>query len=216
MGCACSRDNAEVEDKLIDAEKLLPYKNHDSKFVSVIHSKYSKDKTRLSSEDWLKVTKQLFGHCENTFTEFYDKFKDSDGTYSLPGLSILAIILSKGTSHDKTKFIFEIFDVDEMEVISKDTLREIITIMLELAIDRVPLLSASYYPGSQLFDYVQTLQKNKSICITAIINEFHLDRESQIPFTLFQSILSSEENIELLTLTGLRKRTTQAFGRTSI
>lgn len=205
MGCACSRDEATEEDKLVHAEEQLPFSNHKTKYLSVLYSKYAKSKKELSSIDLSSILADLCGKSPQNFNNFFENFKNSDGTYSLKALLVLSIMVSNGSSNEKANLIFEFFENLENKKVTREILSEIISIMLEIAVDKLPLLAPSMSIQSKVFDYVNnTLKRNKILTQEELLKEFEAKKGEIIPSAKFQAVFGDAN--QLVTPTYLRQK----------
>jgi hypothetical protein len=210
MGCACSRDdNVDQEEKLINAESQLPYIGISSKQIITQFQRMADDRSKFSAQVWESIVEQLTHDAPLTSVDFYENFKNPDGSYPAITLTILGLLLSKGTSSDRSVHIFSVFDREKVKKISYEALFELISTMMEVAIDKLPLLSSSMKPNTKLFEYVAKLKGYKTKAINHIARLFNKRSGDFITELEFQSLLSSDEHESLLRPSGLRKKTLQ-------
>ncbi|OMJ76050.1 hypothetical protein SteCoe_24687 [Stentor coeruleus] len=209
MGCACSRDGSDYEDKLLEAEDLLPYGSFDTRHIWNLHVKLAKKDHSFSSEKWSKLFKEINCKYPERCERFFDSFKSADETYPVRPLTVLAIMKSNGSPHEKCELIFGLFDTDGSKTIDKTVLQDLITMMFELSVDKLPLLCSSMQPDSDIFNYITGLKENKPKTIIEVTKKFLKSSGKSITDAEFQTFMCSEENQSLLTFTGIRKKIQQ-------
>ena len=214
MGCACSRDEPDVEVKITEAENRLRY-NKKTKLVATIHRSHSQSNKFISKETLNTILESINDPEPVACADFYDNLKKPDGRYQLSHLAVLGIMLSVGTPHEKADNLFTFFDEGTGEI-SKEELINVISIMLEIAVDKLPLLAGAAYPKSALYDYVIKLKENKTNCLTSIIKDFQVEKKATISSQEFQAVFGNEDNKYLLSPTNLRKKVYQAGSKNLI
>jgi Ca2+-binding EF-hand superfamily protein len=202
MGCACAREGIDAEEKLKEKESLLPYSSHESKFILVLHKKYSQGQSAMSKETWLKILEKLYPDERVSSKEFYECFENPDKTYPYASLCVMGILLSNGSYYDKSQFLFEVFDKENKGHILYEDLRGLISTMLEVSIDKLPLLLPTKDPRSKTNEYVNIIKRNKAAALNQILAKF--ENTETVSASQFQSVMVSEINRTLLTSSGLR------------
>ena len=206
MGCACGRDSVDTETKLVELESLLPYHFLDSKYVIVLHKKLSQGQALITDSTLTSILEKLYGEHPNTSGDFYTHLKTSDGRFDLKILSVLGITLSLGTTADKSQLLFELYEEDKEGEIKKESLAELINTILDLAIEKIPLLSSNLNNHKELSEYVEDLKKNKINLFNYIVKKIEIGNDDFVNIATVQAAFENEENKELLTLTGVRKQ----------
>lgn len=202
MGCNCDREESAGESKMVEAEDLLPYRLHDTNYMFTLHSRLSKGEKLISKDTWLVILEKLKNNEEFSFAQqFFDSFRNSNGEYPRVDLTLVAILLSRGTHHDKSQYMFKLFDQGERGEISTGDLYDLFALLCDLSVDRMQIL---LNPKSAAWDYASSLKDFKKAFCDKAIEQF-TEKRSTVSRLDFQTFFV-EENRELLSLSGIRQK----------
>lgn len=144
-------------------------------------------------------------------SQFYDLLKIENGTYNYKYVLILGIILGTGTSSQKSKLLFEVYDPECDKSLAHEKVMEMLNIMLDLAINYLPNLvtNDTKPPASEsaVKLYTDILLNNRSkvydLLLKIFVGEKHILGDP-VTISQFQSNFESDECGILLTPHGLR------------
>lgn len=207
MGCSCSRETKDFESLLQESEILLPYSAFDANQTLEIHKRHLNKDHKFSEKSWKKIASDLKFDPYDKCKIFYESFKTKEGSYLGINLTVLSIMMSKGPIELKSRLIFELYDWDKTGFLKESSLENLISVMLDLSIERFPLLYKSLKSNSELVEYISGLQTYKQKSIKKLSRDFLKDLGSLVPKESFTSFFTKECNRDMLTPTGLRLRT---------
>ncbi|CAG9330999.1 unnamed protein product [Blepharisma stoltei] len=145
MGCASSREKLSVEEiAIIQMEEQLEFFKNTVRDVDMCFKKNS-DLEHASPAQWESISIILGIKIKNTYQcpkaeTLYQHYTLEDGRIIVRPLLILGIMLSSGTARRKARLIFELYDRNNTKVLPKSEIHEIIRLILDLSLIRLPEL----------------------------------------------------------------------------
>ncbi|OMJ81269.1 hypothetical protein SteCoe_18261 [Stentor coeruleus] len=207
MGCSCSRETKDYEGLLQDGETLLPYSEFNADHMLEIHKRQLSKDHKFTEKSWNKIASDLKFDPYDKCKMFYESFKTKEGNFLGINLTVLSIMMSKGSIELKSRYIFELYDWEKTGFLKESSLENLISVMLDLAIEKFPLLCKSLKSNSELAEYISGLQVYKQKSLKKLSRDFLKDLGSLVAKESFTSFFTKECNRDMLTPTGLRLRT---------
>ena len=140
MGCISNKCDYNPEEiALLIKEMSLRYNMHPPSKLDLIHRKYS-NSGKINENQWKEIKSLLHfkDECKNSEV-FYNSFLIGD-EYSLRLLLLLGNLLSYGNFTEKAKLMFEIIDVENTKIASKQKVGELVDDLIDISVNKIPLL----------------------------------------------------------------------------
>lgn len=207
MGCSCSRKTTNFEKLLQKSESLLPYSAFDAKYLLKIHKRHLGGGHRFTEKSWNKIVSDLKFKSYNECKMFYESFKTEESNFLGMNLTVVSIMMSKGSIKLKSRLLFELYDWEKTGFIKESSLENLISIMLDLAIEKFPLLNTTIKKNLELTNYIFGLQAYKQKALIKLSREILKDLGSLVAKKSFINFFTKGCNSDILTPSGLRIRT---------
>lgn len=166
MGCcnekilACVNKSSQFiisdEEEIIKLnEKTIPFTlNNVTKIVPIV-KKYSDD--GILSMVLLKGALFQLDFCQDNFTDPESQvfkllrlLQNPQKLFNLNTVILCSILLGSGTSSNKAKHLFELYDTDSKKFLTKDQINSLIKDVIDLAVKKIPLIAAGQSLDSRL------------------------------------------------------------------
>ncbi|CAG9310948.1 unnamed protein product [Blepharisma stoltei] len=216
MGCQSSREDLSKEERAIMLmEDQLEFFKNTCKIVDLNFRKYSSNGS-INANQWSDITKSLGIKTRNCYQcpkveEFYERHRTSNGDYRIKPLLTLGILMSSGTSRQKSKLLFEMLDPTNSKELRKEVIEEMLGYILDVCINDLPaLVSNQTYPPVSEFkvrSYVQMLvdcrEAAKEKLLHIFLNGNPKEKEA-VTLHEFQEVFHDETNARLFFPHGVR------------
>ena len=213
MGCSDSRTDITAEEATVaNAEAILEYSHLPAYYTDLIHRKYSYE-GKIVEDQWKDIYKTLDlapnkSYAMQSVVNFFDNFKIGPGEYSLKKLLVLGILLSKGSSEEKARLLFEVQDEAGSGILTTEGLDDLIKLMLDISIEINTKIKIkddiNQVTEEDIRRYVAKLRRGVGKAQSTIL-ETILDGSQSITVEEFIRKMSHSTRPELLTAQGLRK-----------
>ena len=139
--------------------------------------------------------------------KFFDNFRE-DEKFDARKLKLIAILIGKGNAKDKANFLFDAFDADANQELTKTEVTATFEGLADIAIDHLVDLGAGNPEEGKLEegkieDYKRKLQAQRDEKIVKIVTDIFADQEN-ITRGEFQAKMAAKGFSDLLTSGGLR------------
>lgn len=116
MGCAETKELTREEQAIINAEETLELHLQHCTEVDSIFRKYSTN-GYINHQQLLRISEILGFSVENTLSNkkvhaFFEKLLADNNLYPLKDLLVIGLLLSEGSSEEKSRLLYEIYDVN--------------------------------------------------------------------------------------------------------
>lgn len=157
MGLCCSRSSQSIlpsrelskEERIVmEREKLLPFSKVQSKKVNEVIHKYTK-KGKLSRQEFMRAQADLeldlIKHLEDPESDIYKFFSSmKDGQlFNGRSLALCGILVGTGSEKEKAEVLFEHFDKDAGGSLDRKEIHHMLTEIIQMSVDYLPLLAVS-------------------------------------------------------------------------
>lgn len=198
MGSLNTKNFEAAENKLALGEIFLPFSVFNVKRTNQLIAAHC-DHDEINASAWDEFLSQLYLEETCLVHDFFNSFCNFDRNFPGKPLYVLGILVSKGTILEKTLALFEKFKLESKT--TKKNISELISIMLEISIEKLPLIIRN--KDTDLLQYVEALRQRKKIALEWIMEKFEEDSNKEINFSSFLNVFNW--NPQLLTPSGLRK-----------
>ena len=211
MGCVSTRERLGREEQAIMLmENQLEYFKNNSAMVDGVIRKYSTD-GMINQSQWEDICTSLEIKVKNSsmcplVEEFYGKLLEN-GVYRTQDLLIIGILMSNGLARQKARLLFEIYDKDCTEQLSREGLENVLERITWVSIRLLPkLVENSTNPpissmktkayAKKLLGRVKEANKN--------LLSYILGDDESITVEKFSRIFDNDEKGKILTPHGFR------------
>ena len=201
MGCISNKCDYNPEEiALLIKEMSLRYNMHPPSKLDLIHRKYS-NSGKINENQWKEIKSLLHfkDECKNSEV-FYNSFLIGD-EYSLRLLLILGNLLSYGNFTEKAKLMFEIIDVENTKIASKQKVGELVDDLIDISVNKIPLLIEE---KSKKSAYLRLMPRKIKIGKEQMMKHYYRTQEIAITQEEFIDTFLNGSSTRLLTASGIR------------
>lgn len=207
MGCAFSRGNEgdsqwAVEEKaVLQAEEFLNISKVSANEFLTEFSKnrngqgFSNQNQFLQAANTLGINTNDVTRDKTPLYDFYSWFTISQGLYDTRKLCVLGVLLGKGYIDTKMNILFEIFDRDASGSIDYKEFKNMLQIIIEIALVQIPTLAMNITQDTMLKRRLSKYVRRLSLVTKALVLYFRylVHSNSKTDLTITQLIEASED-----------------------
>lgn len=212
MGCADSRDKTHEEEYSLSVfENALRLNRQLVTSADFSFRKYSYE-GEINPNQFTEACDKLRIQRLNTdqfsnIESFYNRLRNDNGTLSLKKLLLLAVLLCKGSPHEKAQVLFEIYDDSDAHVLEGLTVKQMVDDLFDMSVNLLPTLVTSTSRGHDpekvkyyLAKILYRSNKSKDMLRMALTEGAVRTRRDA-----FVGTLCKEDRRHLLTAAGIRE-----------
>jgi hypothetical protein len=207
MGCAFSRGNDEDnqwagEEKTVQrAEEFLNISTVSSHDFLAEFSKnrngqgFSNQNQFLQAANTLGINTKDVTKDKTPICDFYSWFTISQGLYDTRKLCVLGVLLGKGSIDTKMNILFEIFDRDASGSIDYKEFKNMLQIIIEIALVQLPTLAINMTENAVLKRRLSKYVRRLSLVTKALVLYFRylVHSDSKTDLSISELIEASED-----------------------
>lgn len=209
MGCATSGPELNPsESALCGLEASLHFEERTINQHFFTLRRYSQSSPFLNNTAFAEAAKAMKIHTTNSPSspkteEFYASLRSPE--IKAKDLVVLAVLLAPGSESEKAEVLFEAYDNSYAKVISKTTIEEMVTDLIDMSVTRIQVLvDGLSHNKPDVENYLATLRNQKQASITKLTQAI-VGEKPQITATEFISAFEKLECQALLSSQKVRK-----------
>lgn len=204
------REQTRLEKTITQHERLLPFSRFSAKQINSALHKYSirgklsrQELTRAIEEIGLQLTHDVSDPNNDCYT-FFNSLKDGF-LYDANKIALCGILISSGTSQEKSHLFFEHYDTFHEKLLSKRVIKCMLKDIISMSVEYLPLLSLGNtvhnLSDQELEEFQDMLMVHRTQLINKLMIKLLEDREDiymiefvrkmSLDFTLSQMLWAS-------------------------
>lgn len=197
------------EDLIKVKEKSLPLSSISAEEIALIINKYQFEGYMSSAQlrqcfMELKFDVAAFSHCESEASKLMAALQ-SEKLYKTQIVSLCGLLLGEGKSIEKAKVLFSIYDTEESNSLSSETINKMLEDIINVSANRIPLIAADdndimatySLPNTRVEAYITSLTSNKDYYMKKVLLEL-LPKETSINLQEFLQKVTHSRLLESL------------------